>query len=106
MQKHDSTGNTLLVFISISIFMFAITFYLLVRYVSQTQTPIQIDNQIKQAVEPQLSISGANQFGIAPGCCASPSEVQNYKLIGAKWIRFDVNWAVVQSGGSNSYNWT
>jgi hypothetical protein len=53
------------------------------------------------------------RFGIATG-----GSIQNYsatdlaryldavKAGGAQWVRIDINWSMIQSGGPTSYNWT
>ncbi len=53
-----------------------------------------------------------NQLGLAAngGLHNLPSgeldgELNVVRSAGAKWLRFDLNWAVVQAGGRNSWNW-
>jgi polysaccharide biosynthesis protein PslG len=52
-------------------------------------------------------------YGIAAGCCiqwlgqtALGNELDAFNQIGAKWLRFDFDWADIQSAGPTSYNWT
>lgn len=33
-------------------------------------------------------------------------ELDSMKSAGARWVRMDVNWAVIQAGGPSSYDWT
>jgi polysaccharide biosynthesis protein PslG len=32
-------------------------------------------------------------------------ELDGYRAVGARWIRFDIDWSVIQAGGRSSYNW-
>jgi len=57
-------------------------------------------------------ISHASRFGIAGGggvASLSRGDLITYlnlvKASGAGWLRFDINWSVVQSGGRRSFNW-
>ena len=54
----------------------------------------------------------SGRFGLATGGGVqnlSSTDLARYldgvKTANAKWLRFDINWSVVQSGGSASYNW-
>jgi polysaccharide biosynthesis protein PslG len=58
------------------------------------------------------SAARADQFGLAatghlhnldPASLAR--ELAGYRGAGARWIRFDLNWGVVQAGGPRSWNW-
>jgi polysaccharide biosynthesis protein PslG len=56
--------------------------------------------------------AGLPVYGIAAGCCIqwmSATSIGNqldaYSAIGAKWIRFDINWNDIQAGGPSSYAW-
>jgi hypothetical protein len=63
------------------------------------------------AAAPAQTLNG--RFGIATG-----GSIQNYsatdlarylddvKVGGAQWVRIDINWSMVQSGGATSFNWT
>jgi hypothetical protein len=56
----------------------------------------------------------SDMFGVATGSTlqnedGSPAMAQDLNLdkgAGAEWIRIDINWAQIQAGGPNSYNWT
>ena len=52
------------------------------------------------------------RFGIAAGgniqnlsATDLTRDLDMYKNIGSRWVRIDVNWEVIQSGGPASYNW-
>jgi hypothetical protein len=52
------------------------------------------------------------QFGIAAGSALedmSPSSLNTYlqgvKTLGATWVRFDIDWSIVQQNGATTYNW-
>jgi hypothetical protein len=58
------------------------------------------------------AVTGSNRFGIAAGCCIqwlSPTELarqlDDYRALGVRWLRFDMAWSGVQEGGRDSYNW-
>jgi hypothetical protein len=60
----------------------------------------------------QAAPSGASAFGISTGGAIQNEDAttlgKDLDVIGdagAKWIRFDINWAQIQAGGPNSYNW-
>jgi len=64
------------------------------------------------APPPAPSSGGAERMGFAAGGgyhALSATELARtldaYKTAGARWIRFDINWSVVQWNGSTSYNW-
>ncbi|HEY8999159.1 MAG TPA: cellulase family glycosylhydrolase [Candidatus Saccharimonadales bacterium] len=53
------------------------------------------------------------QFGVEPGWSLTnltsaqlTSRLAGVKKLGVTWVRFDVDWAVVQPNGPASYNWT
>lgn len=53
------------------------------------------------------------QFGIEPGWSLtnlSPTDLaarlEGVKQLGATWVRFDMDWAIVQPNNPTSYNWT
>ena len=55
----------------------------------------------------------ASMFGISSGGglqYLSPAELaqnlDDYKALGAGWLRFDMAWSDIQSGGPSNYNWT
>jgi polysaccharide biosynthesis protein PslG len=63
------------------------------------------------AAPPAPSLNG--RFGIAAGGGTqnySATDLARYldavKASGSQWLRIDFNWAVIQSGGPASYNWT
>jgi hypothetical protein len=55
---------------------------------------------------------GATNFGIASGGLAAypagqlDAALTGTRALGARWIRFDLDWSNVQAGGSGSYNWS
>ena len=32
-------------------------------------------------------------------------ELDGYNAVGSRWIRMDINWSLIQAGGSNTYDW-
>src|SRR3954447_4907509 len=55
---------------------------------------------------------GQDVFGIAAGGAIQGEDpttlgrdLDAIKAAGSKWVRFDLNWAVIQAGGPSSYNW-
>jgi hypothetical protein len=64
------------------------------------------------AVVATAPVASSGRFGIATGGSVqnlSSTDLARYldgvKNAGAKWLRFDINWSVIQSGGPSSYNW-
>lgn len=58
------------------------------------------------------AFSGRDRFGIAAGCCiqylSAPElarQLDDYKALGVRWLRFDLAWSGVQADGPDSYNW-
>jgi len=56
--------------------------------------------------------AGPSIFGIAAGGAIQnedPATLSNdvaaLDRVGARWVRIDINWAVIQDGGPSSYNW-
>lgn len=49
-----------------------------------------------------FSIGGGFQFQSADGMTR---ELDAIKTVGARWVRMDVNWSVIQAGGPSSYDW-
>jgi polysaccharide biosynthesis protein PslG len=54
----------------------------------------------------------ADQFAIAAGGAIQwlsltdlRRELDGYRAVGARWLRFDVSWAEIQAAGKTSYNW-
>lgn len=61
----------------------------------------------------QLTTNPDPQFGIEPGgslASLSPTELElrlaGVKELGVTWVRFDVDWALVQPNGPNAYDWS
>ena len=61
----------------------------------------------------QAALPGAESFGISTGGAIQNEDpatlgkdLDAIAGAGAKWIRIDINWAQVQSGGPTSYDWT
>jgi hypothetical protein len=61
---------------------------------------------------PSAPAARPDQLGIAAGGHlhnlkgkSLARELNGYRRAGARWIRFDVNWSVVQHRGPRSYNW-
>jgi hypothetical protein len=61
----------------------------------------------------QAAPPGAESFGISTGGAIQNEDATTLGKdldaignLGAKWIRIDINWAQIQSGGPSSYNWT
>jgi hypothetical protein len=52
----------------------------------------------------QLGIASTGYLHNMNGA-ALARELDGYRSAGARWIRFDLNWAVVQHRGPRSYNW-
>jgi polysaccharide biosynthesis protein PslG len=59
-----------------------------------------------------LATASTSRFGIAAGGSIqnlSSTDLAKYldsmKAAGAGWLRFDINWDVIQYGGPSSYNW-
>ncbi|MEI8103566.1 MAG: CARDB domain-containing protein [Candidatus Moraniibacteriota bacterium] len=53
-----------------------------------------------------IDLTTPGQAGLnVGGGIASPARLDAMQAMGAKWVRFDLPWADVMSGGSNSYNW-
>jgi hypothetical protein len=55
---------------------------------------------------------GGDRFGIAAGCCIQylgagelAQQLDDYKALGVRWLRFDMAWSGVQADGSDSYDW-
>jgi hypothetical protein len=64
------------------------------------------------AVASAPSTGSSSRFGMATGGSVqnlSATDLARYldgvKAAGAKWLRIDINWAVIQAGGPTSYNW-
>lgn len=55
---------------------------------------------------------GKDLYGIAAGDSLEKSStninqyLDDYKNLGAQWVRFDFDWVDIQSGGKTSYNWS
>ena len=52
-------------------------------------------------------------YGVAAGCCIQylsatelAKQLDDYRALGAQWIRFPIAWSDIQAGGPNSYDWT
>ena len=58
------------------------------------------------------AVSGADRYGFSNGglmwksSADQGARMDQMKAMGAKWIRSDLRWDMVQSGGPTSYNWT
>lgn len=59
------------------------------------------------------SVSGQDYFGISSGGTIQfltstelSQQLDGYKDVGAKWLRFDFAWTDIQSGGAGGYNWS
>lgn len=86
------------------------------REPTTTKTTISVPTTtrlLSTADSPGPAVTGADRFGIAAGCCIqwlSPMELarelDDYKALGVRWLRFDMAWNAVQDGGPDSYNWT
>jgi hypothetical protein len=57
-------------------------------------------------------VRGRNRFGIAAGCCIQhlgaaelARQLDDYRALGARWLRFDMAWSGVQADGPDSWNW-
>jgi hypothetical protein len=57
-------------------------------------------------------VRGRNRFGIAAGCCIQylgttelARQLDDYRAIGVRWLRFDMAWSGVQAGGRDRYDW-
>lgn len=68
--------------------------------------------QARNTVDKSAPSPVANPYGIAAGGNLhnlSPDELAReldvYRAAGARWIRIDINWEVIQAGGPSSYNW-
>jgi hypothetical protein len=68
---------------------------------------------LTMASSAQAAPPGAQSFGISTGGAIQSEDpatlAKDLDAIagtGAKWIRIDINWAQVQSGGPTSYDWT
>ena len=60
----------------------------------------------------EAAVTGADGFGIAAGGALQNEDpatlardLDAIRDLGSKWIRIDINWAQIQSGGPSSYNW-
>jgi polysaccharide biosynthesis protein PslG len=56
------------------------------------------------------SAPGPGMFGISPGGDIQDSarlrrDLDTLERAGARWLRVDINWAQIQRGGRNSYDW-
>lgn len=56
---------------------------------------------------------GSQMFGISPGGAIQNEDsttlardLDTMQTAGSKWLRVDINWAQIQSGGPTSYNWS
>ena len=56
---------------------------------------------------------GAEMFGFSPGgaiqnqdATTLARDLDTMQSAGSKWLRVDINWAQIQSGGPTSYNWS
>jgi polysaccharide biosynthesis protein PslG len=61
---------------------------------------------------PSAAVKPADRFGVAVGGAIQDEDdatlrrdLDTYGGMGARWIRFDVNWAVIQRRGPESYDW-
>ena len=58
------------------------------------------------------STGGAINFGIASGGLADYSDGQlnsvlaGMQSLGVRWVRFDIDWSIVQAGGPGSFDWS
>jgi polysaccharide biosynthesis protein PslG len=66
----------------------------------------------RQAAHQASQTVAASPYGIAAGgnlqnlgTDEQARELDVYRSAGARWIRVDINWEVIQSGGPSSYNW-
>jgi hypothetical protein len=58
------------------------------------------------------SAAEPSQFGISAGggiqdqdAATLGNDLDAIRAVGSRWIRIDINWAVIQAGGPSSYNW-
>ena len=70
---------------------------------------------VKQRQETKQYAAGLGKdlYGIAAGDSMESINatdlnryLDDYKTLGAQWMRFDFDWAKIQSGGATSYNWS
>src|SRR3990167_6325377 len=96
-KKTPSPSGILLLIIGISVFFFLISAYLLVYYVSELQTPIRFEEEVKLAQEVS-EFQGVDQFGFS----APPNtdNIPGMKDIGARWVRFDMSWSGIEGASS------
>lgn len=62
--------------------------------------------------EPKISAGRSREYGIAAGgelTSKSQAELDRYfgslRELGVRWVRWDVDWSVIQSAGAENYDW-
>lgn len=80
---------------------------------SATSSSYTTSSTITKSTPPVTSIPSSTplNFGIADGSLAYltqqnlMTQLEGIKSLGAQWVRFDMDWSVIQQNGPNSYNW-
>jgi hypothetical protein len=84
--------------------------------VRSTTTATSATSTPSSSAGPGLSdgddFTGKDRFGLAAGCCIQyrsaaglARELDDYKAMGVRWLRFDMAWSGVQADGRDSYDW-
>ncbi len=66
----------------------------------------ETNNQLFKTADAGIQLPPAGQTAISVAGIASPERLDSIKAMGAKWVRFDLGWTAVMSGGPNTYSWS